>query len=251
MELVNPKLTSVGIEINYACNRTCSFCPNSIFPRKDQRFLEEKIFYKIIDNLQEINFDGNITFNLYNEPLLDKRLPRFLKYIKSRIPDSFSYINTNGDALNLENWKLLRESGLDYANISQYDNKNEKNIKKIKENIDKDEKWRFDVHPFDENNADSRVGLVKVKRKVKTPIKKFCVRPFSQMMINYKGQVILCCNDYHSSKVMGDLSNEKIQDVWRSNSFINYRKKLINGNRAALDLCKKCFHIGSPLNFKK
>jgi len=248
-----PSLVSVGIEINYACNRTCFFCPNSQFPRKEQIFLADELFYKIIDNLVDIDYTGNIFFNQYNEPLLDKRLPQFLLYVKEQLPECFTYINTNGDALDLKLWNALRESGLGYANISQYDGYITDKITHTGNNVKDEDKWRFVVNLFDDNTKlDNRAGLVDLPNAVQLPLKETCPRPFMQMIINYEGNVVLCCDDYHNKIVAGSIKNERIEDIWKGEVFSRHRKLLGQGNRGQLEICKLCSRgkDGFPPNYK-
>ena len=72
-----PVLRAMTIEISSACNRTCSWCPNSITPRKKQVLMEEAVFLKAVQDAKAMGFHGRVTFNLYNEPLLDRRLVRY------------------------------------------------------------------------------------------------------------------------------------------------------------------------------
>jgi len=234
-----PTLTAVGIEINSTCNRMCSWCPNHA-NRREVKFLDEKIFFKVIDELKAMNFKGRITYNLYNEPLLDERLPRFIEYVKKNIPSAQNYLNTNGDLLNLDIWKKLRRAGLDYANISQYDGKINKNIEKILKVIDSREKKHFQAHIFDLNSICNRAGLLESKKSPKLPLKKRCSRPSYQLCINYKGKVVLCCNDYHGAVVMGDMRNSSIEEIWENEKFQHYRRELQKGNRGNLKLCNVC-----------
>ena len=234
-----PTLKAVAIEINSACNRRCSFCPNST-NRREVAFLKESIYYKIIDDLKDMGFDGKLTFNGYNEPMLDRRLEKFIEYTRKALPGVYIYINTNGDFLTLDRWTKLREAGLDFANISQYDGKINDNVQKILDEIEPSEKPHFGAHIFNEKQINNRAGLVKKEIELKLPLKRYCNRPFTQMVINYKGKVVLCCNDYFSTIEIGDLSVESIQNVWKSKIFKRYRDKLLKGDRASLELCRKC-----------
>jgi cyclic pyranopterin phosphate synthase len=75
---------SVAIEISTFCNRTCYYCPNSI-EETPVDFMTEKTFNKIIAQLKEINYSGVILYHFYNEPLLDKRLPSFIRHVKKNL----------------------------------------------------------------------------------------------------------------------------------------------------------------------
>jgi 8-amino-3,8-dideoxy-alpha-D-manno-octulosonate transaminase len=51
--------------------------------------MPKELFYKIINELWLIKYRGQITPTFYGEPLLDKRLPEFIEYLKTKLPDSF------------------------------------------------------------------------------------------------------------------------------------------------------------------
>lgn len=53
----------VEIEINSQCNRKCSYCPNSFMKRKEQGEMESKVFYKLLESLRKIKFDGRISYH--------------------------------------------------------------------------------------------------------------------------------------------------------------------------------------------
>lgn len=156
----------MALEINSSCNRKCRYCPNYNHTR-EPGFLEEQLSYKIIDELKDIEFDGKITFNLFNEPLLDKRLPVFIKDIRKNLPHVYIYLNTNGDLLDLHLWEKLRKVGLDFANVTQYDGKVNKNIQKVLDNLDPEEREHFCAHTFDVKKAINRAGLVDLNNDVK------------------------------------------------------------------------------------
>jgi GTP 3',8-cyclase len=237
-DLTNPTLTALLIEINSACNRKCVWCPNCNANRPQNKYLDDFQFYSIIDQMVEMEFRGKITFNLYNEPLLDKRLSKFIKYVREKLPFSFIYLNTNGDYLNLEFWSLLRKEGLDYANISQYDGRINENVKKILEHLDIDEKQHFAVRIFDPLKINNRAGLINSASKL--PLKRFCNRPFYQLCITYEGKIVICCNDYFGQVEIGDFGTKTIKEIWANEIFVRYRKELKKGNRANLELCKTC-----------
>ncbi len=234
-----PPIRTLAIETNEACNRKCAWCPNSQNQRKN-RFLEEDIFYEIIDQMVEMKFSGNVTFNMYNEPLLDKRLPKFIRYVRQNLPHSYIFF-TNGDFMTLELWTLLRKAGLDFANISQYDGKINQNIKKILECLDDSEKKAFGAHTFNLSTINNRGGAVNTLSEL--PLMGFCSRPFSMLNVNYEGKVVICCNDYFGQVEVGDVKTTPIKEIWENEIFVRYRKELKKGNRADLELCKTCDYV--------
>ena len=75
----SPELHSIEIETVNACNNDCSFCPAS--KKNDtriHRFMSEKLFKKIITELQEMQYSGVVSLFSNNEPLLDKRIFEFI-----------------------------------------------------------------------------------------------------------------------------------------------------------------------------
>ncbi len=233
-----PRLSAVAIEINSGCNRKCEWCPNSIASRPQNKLLEDTLFYNIIDQLVAMKFHGQITFNLFNEPLLDTRLATFIAYTRKHLPSSVIYLNTNGDILTLEMWTHLREQGMDYAKISQYDGQFNNNIRTVMERLDKNERKHFRAYIFKPSQINNRAGLIATTSKL--PLKKFCSRPFYQLCITYEGKVVLCCNDYYGQVQIGDIRTNRIKDIWRNDIFVRYRKTLRKGNRGNLALCKTC-----------
>ena len=80
---------TIYIETLTACNLRCSYCPNSVYERgliKNNQEMETKLFYKIIDELADLNWVGEIQPHSYGEPLLDQRLPSFCSYIIQKLP---------------------------------------------------------------------------------------------------------------------------------------------------------------------
>jgi MoaA/NifB/PqqE/SkfB family radical SAM enzyme len=75
------------------------------------------LFRKIIDELAETR-PRRISPYLMNEPLLDKRLPDFVRYITEKVPDATTLVTTNGTHLTREFGKALIEAGLKRIKVS-------------------------------------------------------------------------------------------------------------------------------------
>jgi len=234
-----PPLKSVAIEINSACNRKCPFCPNMSHHR-DPEFLQEELVNKVIGELKKMKFKGELCFHLYNEPLLDIRLPKFIAYARKCLPLAYIYINTNGDLLNLSMWENLRKQGLDFALVTQYDGKVSDNILNILDHLQEAEKKHFCCRIFTPETANNRAGLVNKSIPVQLPLNKYCPRPAYQLCINYRGKAIICCNDYLGLVETGDIRKDAIEDIWRNKIFRHYRRTLYFGNRKLLMLCDNC-----------
>jgi len=103
------------IEPTNYCNLKCPLCPTGAgLIRREKAAMSFEDFKKILDNL------GNqiIHLRLWNwgEPLLNKELPKMIKYAKSK--NIYVNTSTNSSFLNKENVRELTNSGLDHLIVS-------------------------------------------------------------------------------------------------------------------------------------
>lgn len=75
------------------------------------------------------------------------------------------------------------------------------------------------------------------------PLKKMCIRPFRAMTINWRGDVILCCNDYHASASTGNVMDRSLIELWNDPRYHAYRVKLQAKDRN-IHLCDTCDYNG-------
>jgi hypothetical protein len=52
MNSLIPDLQAVEIEINHACNRKCSYCPNSVEERKTKGRMSRELYLSIIEQVE-------------------------------------------------------------------------------------------------------------------------------------------------------------------------------------------------------
>ena len=228
---------SVAIEIGAACNRKCPWCPQSGELRRKSAFLPIELFYKIVNELNAVDYAGSFAFHIYNEPLLDARIVDFTTYARAKLPKSTIYIHTNGDLLTLDLWRKLRQSGLTKIHVNQYDGKITDRIKNIVAQLSEEEKKVFGVFKFRQTQVCNRAGLVKTANKV--PIAKRC-RRMRQLCIDYRGNVVLCCNDYLAAVSVGNVKDKGVIELYNDPLMKHYRHELKHGRRAGLKLCDKC-----------
>ncbi len=96
------------------------------------------------------------------------------------------------------------------------------------------------------NHFSNRSGNVTPFRSALTkPLDKMCTRPFRFLNVNYDGEALLCCNDYHGVLPIGNVKDETLEDLWNSEVLNKYRIKLQNKKRNAV-LCDVCDFKGGP-----
>lgn len=227
---------AIEIETLTKCNRKCNYCPNSKYDR-GEHYMDENLFKKIINELAEIDYNGRISPHFYGEPLLDLRLPDLLEYTRERLPDAYIVLYTNGDFMTKQMFDLLISKGVDCFLITQHMGVASETFKQTLRSLNRDERKKITLQIFNENSKlSNRGGLVKPKITEKL---KLCKFPATTVVVDYNGNVVLCCNDYFSTIKFGNLNSEKLVDVWKKSSYKKLRKD-ISAGKFELDICKKC-----------
>jgi len=107
------------IQTQSFCNGRCSICPYRLVSKKlDQGAMEWDLFAKIAKELASEPLLSDVVFELHNDPLLDKRIFDWVKYVKSITPDKRCTIVTNGELLDNFSSTDIRQSKVDSLVIS-------------------------------------------------------------------------------------------------------------------------------------
>lgn len=266
--------SSISIEINSFCNKKCFFCPNSKYNlRSKNNKMPLDLITKIFKNLRILNYSGKISFHFYNEPLSDERLPDIISLCRKIVPRACINFATNSDLIeNSEQIYNLFRRGLNQLQLNIYSNKERRLeiqnlIDRVAEvnlgNVDVNSgprKWIYRIDSkFDQleiiNTGKigkfkfcNRSGLLKSFTNQKLPINKVCTRPFRMMQINYKGNVLICCNDYLEKVICGNVRINSLEEIWYNEIFNRYRKSLLNKDRN-IELCDVCDFYGGAYTY--
>jgi radical SAM protein with 4Fe4S-binding SPASM domain len=207
--------------------------------------MEPALFEKIIDELGDIDFDGRISYHFYGEPLIDKRLPGFVEYSKKRVPKSSSEIYSNGDFLTLDLFHEYLRRGLDNFLITQHDNLIPDNLRHLMDHISDEEKKHITIRFAKDRYMINRSGLITDFGVPVEPLKTACDWPLTSMVVTMTGNVVLCCNDYFETEVVGNVKEQSLVDVWTSKRFEEFRRALSQGDRTVSKLCADCDYVPS------
>ncbi|HUO76312.1 MAG TPA: SPASM domain-containing protein [Thermodesulfovibrionales bacterium] len=232
--------TIIEIETHNLCTRKCWFCKHGQV-RQDEStaFMPDDLIRKISDNLQDLGFRGRISPYSINEPFLDPRIPDIIRLFRSKCPESFISLASNGDLLSETLYQSLLVAGLDALGLSVYDDSSWKRLKAYA--------CYSDVRIIDyrRRKFENRGG--EVKRGTFSPLTdRSCHRPFGMMVIRATGDVVLCCSDMYSDVVIGNVVDQRLEEIWESEKFQRYRSLLLSPtHRKGLKLCQACSHDGS------
>ncbi len=232
---------NLEVEISTACNRRCTYCPNSKFDKgllKNMKKMDIELFKKIVNELSELKFIGRFHYHFYNEPLLDSRLVLLVQYVKTKCPKIRSVIVSNGEYLTVDMYKKLVQAGATEFFITEHSQKSFNNVRDILEYRKNAENDSAEFNSRKLEMLCNRGGLVEIEKKKRWKIKQ-CSRPSRCLQIDYEGNVILCCNDYFSTVKFGNVKNEKLINIWNKREFKQLRKDIKN-NIYNLEICKKC-----------
>jgi radical SAM protein with 4Fe4S-binding SPASM domain len=235
------------IETKNVCTRTCWFCKFGQ-ERQDDAIVEMdwQTIERIVANLKRLKFRGRISWFWINEPLLERRMLEILKLTRKHCPRAFLSLITNGDLLTDDKYKELRSNGLDALGVSIYDDKTFQKVEQLK----RDERLvAIDMREPPPGSLHNRAGNIKHNVHLFEDFKhefldRSCSLPSTMLTVNPKGQVVLCCADMYSDVVMGDVTEQLLEDIWNNSRFHHYRQTLSERGRKNLPLCDGCSHEG-------
>ena len=94
----------------------------------------------------------------------------------------------------------------------------------------------------------NRSGNVPKARQVTGPLPFGCSRPSQQMYVNYRGEAVLCCNDWRFEVIMGDTAQATLGEIWLNDKYQRYRRNLQQKNRA-MPLCATCDYMAEATDW--
>jgi radical SAM protein with 4Fe4S-binding SPASM domain len=241
---------AVEIEVNSMCNRKCTYCPN-VTDKRPPAYMDETLFQKVIDELGAIGFDGRVSYHFYGEPLLDKRLPRMVEYTTKVAPRSASEIYSNGDFLTLDVFRRYLAVGLEHFLITQHDNVVPANLQEILDKASPAEQKHLTIRFAKDRLLINRSGLIKGLAAVDHAITAPCDWPLTTIVITAAGNVVLCCNDYYETEVIGNIKERSLTEIWCDDRFEEFRRALSRGDRWISPLCENCDYVPAASRLKR
>jgi MoaA/NifB/PqqE/SkfB family radical SAM enzyme len=273
------KVRYAEIEINSLCNWKCLYCPVSLYQRQAQ-IMSLDLFDKVIDELSKMHVKY-VLFNIYNEPTLDPYFnERILKLAEKNMKLELC---TNGSNLSPSKIDLLKATNVLHSirfhlpsiNELEFNRITQSNmLSKIKKNIHNaidsglkiillvngnreeisnnrtdiiTEYQKYDnveIHP---TQVTDRAGIIKnyYNQSINIKGKLFgCGHQINCVHIKVNGDLIICCADYFSNYVYGNVKNGHIKEEINSYKAKNIRQKVF-GDITAEDnyICRSCLNM--------
>jgi radical SAM protein with 4Fe4S-binding SPASM domain len=74
---------------------------------------------------------------------------------------------------------------------------------------------------------------------LKNKLLNHCWKMWHSCVITWDGKVVPCCFDKDAKYVMGNLKEQSLETVWRSESYHRFRSSLLR-SRKEIDICRNC-----------
>ena len=201
----------IELSVIDACNRTCSFCPKSdenIAPNSYQK-MTVKLIDKLCDDLKKINYEGAFCLSGYGEPTLHNNLHEMI--FKLSLLGAVELIS-NGDTLSPKKIKEFYDSNLSKLIISMYDGEHQiEKFKKMREEAKVPEDFlvlRNTWYDKEDNFGlllTNRAGTNSAGIQPKLNLKKECFYPAYTSVVEWNGDIFLCCHDWQRRISMGNV----------------------------------------------
>ena len=246
-----PGLATIELNLSELCNRTCSFCPRAE-PKKypnQKKFMSLDVVDSLVKQIDNSDWHGNIHLSGFGEPHTHPELVDIVKII-GKSDSTFVEITTNGDRLvdkDLDDLIECFNNGLDVVNVDCYDNEEQyKSRKFVLDSIGA----RYTLRKYFDNGLENAVRNYGFTNRGgalgEIESTGACYLPFYKTMIDWNGNVVLCCSDWHrEAGNFGNILSTPLTDIWNDSTINNVRNELSKGNRVGV--CSKCSMNGKKV----
>lgn len=235
----NKLFTRIEIEINHDCNRKCWYCPNAVAERKSSGEMSEETFLKIMEQLNQIDYRGNVSFHFYNEPMLAKKFLWFVETARKRLPHSFLELYTNGTLLTHEKFIQLVGLGMDRFIVTKHFEEKNFVFDETFSKLSAEQKQKVLYQGHTDIQMTNRGGLVEAGPG-SVPALSPCFIPNILMVITHDGNVLPCFEDFDEKMLMGNINQTDLLTIWNSEKYKILRRNLRLGKRHMYSPCSSC-----------
>jgi len=191
----------------------------------------------VLGQLVAMEFDGTVRPYLMNEAFLDTRMMAIVRMIREWLPEARCVINSNGDLLTPAMAEEIAGLGVKLR-ISAYD---QATIEKFR---------GAPAHVTNYALPDAELAQIfnnrsgNIEMPGAAPRQGMCVLPWTVLPVRHDGNVVLCCNDFASDVVMGNVNETSLAEIWQNAKYAAYRRELGTCDRSQLPLCNQCSFLG-------
>ena len=258
-------VVTINFETSAYCNRKCAYCPVSVVGGREQRFMSEEVFEKILSDLREIDYRGIMAMSLFNEPFASRDIIDRVRRVKNVLPWTYITMNSNGDYFNRDIMEEVQAAGAREVFITLHtapgevysDHRAKSKIEDFFKKLELD----YEITQVIENhsisaNAMYRGLLVLVGTRnwtadgcdrggtvpeLSVQNRDYpCASPFREIAIDIDGNFRRCCNMYVNSKALDNVLNTSILDFYFSDIMNHIRRSLVTWGTDKPHPCDTC-----------
>lgn len=271
---ITRQLRFVELETSSACARRCTWCPTGLGLRsRDQNLMDWELLQKILTELADLGYAGELSLHGLNEPLQNERLLDEFKLARRLLPAAQLTCYTNGDRLHPEDLEALRDIGVNrirvtlHAAPNQLGRSDDRRLASFlgKFGIDKSncdvrdsaEAVRRDFHhgnmvvevtqPVVAAHFNDRGGLAPPDLSLTSPRQEPCDATASALAISYTGHLKMCCNvtedaPAHKRYLIADLHDTSLIESYMSARSVQLRERHAAADWSQSPVCATCRH---------
>lgn len=239
--------SAIEIEINHACNRSCAYCPNSVGQRKSRGRLDPEIYASLLRQLGAFNYAGRLSYHFYNEPLLHPRLAELVAEARAQVPRVRIELYTNGTLLTAPTFARLRQAGVDQFIVTRQaeDMGRDYAFAATWASLSPEARKSVQYRTHEElmlSNRGGKLSEISVDPRLRDAA---CFIPAMIVTVTVSGNVLPCFEDFDEAQVMGNLRDQSLLEIWRSEKYARFRAELALGLRARHLPCLNCSRMQS------
>jgi radical SAM protein with 4Fe4S-binding SPASM domain len=231
---------AIEIEINHGCNKTCSYCPNSVAERIEKGHMSVETYTLLLAQLNDLEFKGRISFHFYNEPMLSPNLDLFSKMAKDALKGISIELYTNGIFLTLDRFCQLEEAGVDLFIVTQHEDTENYPFLDTLKVLSEPQKKKVQFKNFKDIKLTNRGGVLPHIQSPHNTTLLPCFIPSKMVTVTVEGNVVPCFEDFYQKNQMGNIHEKSIRAIWSSEKYEEFRKNLKKGMRHQFEACKSC-----------
>lgn len=273
MTKLNP--WSVQIELVEGCSRQCSFCGINAIRKKpgNLKFMSEDLAERCAENLSLLCPDARYEFAMHGEPTLHPDRLGMITVFRHYLPRAQFQLTTNGSWLRgamPERLSSLFQAGIDFVVMDTYEPERAQLMEEAhgcRGSCDVlgfyDECQALGISPWHNHrrklhhklilmddlslrdgevwsrSVQNHAGSSPARPVPPIPLGKTCTNPFRELTICWNGDVNICCMDWRHELVMGNVSEDRLREIWFGPRFQAARAVLQSKNRRFVP-CSRC-----------
>ena len=273
----------IAIETSSLCNRACVFCPNHTTARPDELMSEEvldRLLEQLVElNFKGCITFYLYNEPFRDKRMLDiiERFTTALPAVSAGVSTNGDYFKRASDIQKAFDAGLRQmtinvysaaDGGIDIAAVERGIIKSQKRQAVLQGFLDElgvDQKGSLYTHApkgsrrgrveakFGVGHGNDKMGSFEIQNRagnipkfmepLAEPLEKMCVRPFRFLNVNWHGDMILCCNDYHGDITFGNVMDTTLLEAWNSDKMNAFRVAMFNKDRDVA-MCRGCDYSG-------